>query len=202
MSENWWVRSEEEIAYHEAGHAVVAFLLRVHYKLVSIKPQDNPPAAGRVTERVSYYEIAAELFPRGSPMYPMHRFLVENEIVVILAGPIAALKHEEQDDLDPYEIADAMLDDPEFLKAEERAGSYICEYEEEVGAYLGWLFERAVLTLDKSWPAVEALARVLLERKELDFDDSEKIIKVALPRQWKATISPPGFQWSSEFSSE
>lgn len=137
----------ETVAYHEAGHAVVALLQRFNTKTATIKAKGV--AAGCVTTA-----------PRGRIDYdsgtPGMRDKIERQIIVTLAGDIAQRKfaprssrrwHTTQDRRDAATLALA-----------------VCGSGESATAYIAWLHIRARDIVHGRWNLVEQVARLLLEK--------------------------------------
>jgi ATP-dependent Zn protease len=72
----------KEVAYHEAGHAVAAFLMRRRFKKVSIIPEGNAlgclDGCGWRSKQNPEYDDVARLRNR-----------IEGQIIISLAGPVA-----------------------------------------------------------------------------------------------------------------
>lgn len=142
--------TRREIAFHEAGHAVAAVLLRVPFSYVALTTenaeslghvQHDPTAVARFVERVQAGEVGERTIAR--------------HIQVTLAGVRAAkLAGEsgqggESDDVAAHNLA------------EEICGPVYLDQGAEVVAYLSWA-EAAVSNLLRGhWPAVEAVAAAL-----------------------------------------
>lgn len=76
-------------AYHEAGHAIASFWLRVPIKRISIEPDPGKGSIGHVAHfgwnlGTSFAEIESGEIP------PRVRDKIENQVIVFLAGGFAA----------------------------------------------------------------------------------------------------------------
>lgn len=156
-------------AYHEAGHAVVNHLLNGR-KAVSVSIIKTSESEGRFIRDPA---SADYFYPKsGDDTETLNRMYIE--VAVGLAGDLAEMKvsgryngsNIEGDLKKALDMADTLM----FHTGGERD---IVEYIDEVSAEVKTLLE------DK-WPAVEALAQTLLERKELSGDEITNIIESAL----------------------
>jgi hypothetical protein len=144
----------EEVAYHEAGHAVVAFALKLGVKRLTIDPEGG--AAGSVEHlRASFSNDQMNEYEEKYGKARL-RIRVEPDLVVFLAGEIAQSMAGPSYDGSWEDRGDAI----------NRAERF-CDSIEETEAYVSWLHVRASDLLRRHWLAVEAVARALLERKTL-----------------------------------
>ena len=137
-------------AYHEAGHAVMAFLTRRPFIKVTIIPdEDGSTGSVRYSEK---YLTDLDLMT-FDPWSCRTRSKIEKEVMVSYAGQIAEeefagkLEHlVYQDDVDIAKLVQKMV------------GT-----EEEAQAYQNWLYLRSknVICHKHNWPLVEALAEEL-----------------------------------------
>src|SRR4051812_15984182 len=74
---------EVAVAYHEAGHAVVAVLLGRHVLRVSIVPDD------RSSGRVIFPPILADTSPQRADF----RSVADRDAVIAIAGDLAVIRH-------------------------------------------------------------------------------------------------------------
>jgi ATP-dependent Zn protease len=156
-------------AFHEAGHAVVSFMLDVPFRSVTIRPdadllgcvlfQEWPqwaiPDSGRYDER-----RATEWLTRRTQ--------------ISLAGQIAETLHAGRR---PAKFSHSADDHDVFENA-----MTICSSEEECSAWLNWLFirTRSSLAVPDVWCAVEALAEELLKQETISGVEARNIIRVGL----------------------
>lgn len=156
----------EKTAYHEAGHAVVAYCLRRRFAEVSIIPADDTRGhvgrPGNAIEGLDPYMDAESARTRNR---------IEAEIMVYFAGGVAEWifsgRHGKGTGRD---------DDAVITFAEHVVSSH-----DELEAYISWLWikTRNLLSEDYCWAAVQALAKALLEQKEIGHRQARKIISTA-----------------------
>lgn len=159
------------IAYHEAGHAVMAHDLRQRIKSVSIVVAEE--SLGRV--------MSSRFVNPDDPDAPLYsesrnRFLRERAAMVLLAGDVAEhlfniqLKRDRGADHDWFSADTAISD--------------LAKSREEADVYLAWLWERdyAILKQDYQRVAVEALVQALLQRRRIGAKAVHEIIRSAQQR--------------------
>jgi hypothetical protein len=159
-------RSVELTAYHEAGHAVVAFALRRAVKDVSIVPDDD--SNGRLVNHKLPDTFCPDVNNDGRT-----RSFVEREIMIFLAGGVA---------LEKFQGHRGALGDGEDLRYATDLASYVCGNLEESCAYVAWLRARTKLLLNQpwNWRAVVDLVRALLEHKELSGRAARQIFQAVI----------------------
>jgi len=159
------MRGLERIAYHEAGHAIVAFVLHRRFTHVSIIPDDTTLGHIRTSK-------LPPTFQPESDYAGATRKLCEKEAMVSLGGVVA-----ERFRLSRTCWKGAHEDITKALGC--------CEYHsgnlEEANAYLNWLWERTkgIVTFGREWAAVEALAQELMVRKFIGEQAARRIIRKA-----------------------
>jgi hypothetical protein len=155
----------KRIAYHEAGHAVVAFVLHRRFTHVSIIPDDTNLGHVRTPK-------LPPAFQPDSDYSGATRKLCEKEAMVSLGGPIA----------ERVKIGRTMWKgaDSDVKHAFDMC-IYHCGNDVETNAYLNWLMERtkSVLSFGRQWAAVEALAQELVVRKYIGERLARKIVREA-----------------------
>lgn len=152
----------EIVAYHEAGHALMAFLLGGHIRLVTIEP-DNDDGPRR--------EGDTQVLWRRSTM--SDRQFAAHSVQVHLAGPVAEMIYSGE----PYhpaliaewsaDWAGAMIA-AAALFADERKQ---VEYAEQISISLYRQFQR-----DDHWPALAALADELLAHETLEHEQVVELL--------------------------
>jgi hypothetical protein len=173
-------------AFHEAGHAVAAFVLGRAFTRVSIEPQ------GATLGRCSF-RPPGEWFRPDERVDGATRRRLEERIMISLAGPEAEA------------LLTGVHDEEAAEEDVERAFSHACFMtgdEAEAWAYLTWLRHR---TLNLMRPpgfvaAIEALAAELLERREVSYRRARSVIESAggasrsatAPGAWAARHRPQG----------
>jgi hypothetical protein len=141
----------EAIAYHEAGHGVIAYLLSRPFVHVSIIPDPDD-------ENLGHIRMAAtpkSLHPDYESNARTERW-IRREIMIELAGPLAEKLQRGKGN---WRGASG-----DFHRAFDMACYHTCG-EAETSAYIHWLWERTKTLLTLNWPAVEVLAAELLKRK-------------------------------------
>ena len=143
------VPEREFLAFHEAGHAVMATLLRRPIHRASIRE------AHGLTGYVDYKHASSAIAEAREE----HRPILEADALILLAGRAAEcertlgspLSHASLDKQNARTLL-AMLEDSE----------------EVVTAWMRYLLVRAQSMLQSEWPMVHAVAHALLEDEELD----------------------------------
>jgi len=157
---------EKLTAHHEAGHAVAAYLLGRAFTRVSIEANDQ--TLGRCS-----FRPPGEWFRPDERLDARTRDRLEERIIISLAGPHTEALHSGAFD------EDAAAED--LARASELA-DYMCDSDpDESFAYLQWLGVRTRRLIEREdfWPAVAALARELLARKEVRYKRARQIIDEA-----------------------
>lgn len=163
----------EEIAYHEAGHAVALHVGGLSFNGISIKPDSNAESLGRVSiVHPEFYCAAVE----GSVQYtsedfPKARFYMENLVIAGLAGRLAQERYAHR----PPDLETCKSDIEHSLEHIYRfVGS-----DRTADAYLRFLWEMAtdLVNTEHIWGAIETVAAALLERKTIAFSDASELIQ-------------------------
>ncbi len=165
---------EQRAAYHEAGHAVVAYFVNRSVTQVSID-------AGK-----GVVEMSAEKPRRFDCEWGCQN---EEEIMLCLAGMLAVLIHKRRKGyITASDIGSGSNADWEHISrlANDRLllpyPATDCDSERE--AYLRWLEIRTRNLLKKAWCAVEMLAESLLASGRLSGAAAIGVIKRGLTRQY------------------
>lgn len=161
---------QRHAAYHEAAHAVVALLLRVPFRSVSIAACEESRA--RMVPGI----VLEAREPRDNPS-TRTRLWLERRIMVRLAGPAAS-------SLLGWGQAGASDWDQARVLARR-----VCPGQAEAEAFAQWLYQRvlAMLRDPGTWGAVETVADGLRERGRL----SAKTIRRLVGRSLKALRARP-----------
>ena len=158
-------KRQRAIAYHEAGHAVAAYVHHVAIHRAAIIPSAD--FAGHVSH-------ANPL--RGRPIdamtTPRDRRHMERLVIVALAGDAAQRRHA------PRSVRSWHADQDRRNAAD--LVSYFVGSEAQQAAYLAYLWAVTDDLVDLHWPAVEAVAAELLERRDLSGKRVRGIIATAL----------------------
>ena len=160
-------RGFREVAYHEAGHATMAWILGREVVRVSIFPdlirKSDSPNSRQVG--LTLGETWLKPLPPGIDLStPKHRALAEREALVALAGNIAALKHRGQPRNMHLPFAD--------LKGIGYAAAHMGGSQERLNAYLDGLASKAWLYLEVFWDQVQTVARCSAATPEASPDEN------------------------------
>ena len=158
----------ERAAYHEAGHAVVSYLVHRRLAYVSIVP--NP--ADHTLGRCEYRNLAT--FKPGAPLTGRFRAQIEKLIIVLLAGAMT-------ERLKTGRVYRKGSDD-DMKQACDAAMCLFFDEEKEARAFVDWLWEhtRNILSYGPHWAAVEALAIELTERRFIGERLAHRIIRESI----------------------
>jgi len=155
----------ERIAYHEAGHAVAGYFLRLGFLRVSIISDRD--SLGRLTPGAPPREVREGGFYSWSAIAWGQKATLR-----LLAGPAAAARAGG----DPA----AVLAGSDWNQAGNMALE-LCESEEEANAFLTWLWAKAQNFVNDPiyWRAIKALAGELLQTPEISGKRARTIIGAA-----------------------
>jgi hypothetical protein len=169
----------QRAAYHEAGHAVAAYVLRLPVRGVSISEDED--ASGRV----EYAPPPASFRPDvwyGEARRTEHR--IEAHIIRALAGPAAEARWigrrnhvgASGDYRAARDLADYVAGDPSG---------------EGAWRYVAWLEYRAedLVQREHYWAAIEALAAELLARRRLGPRQARAVIKGAISARFGLRVN-------------
>lgn len=153
----------DAIAYHEAGHAVMAFLIGTPIKYATVIPDKEYIGMVRISPRYKVEDVMSL-----SPIDWKMQKIIESDIMVKLAGQLAEAKYlgkEIDDVLTDHETSVSMMDN-------------IVSSDEELDAYYDWLTIRTrnFIVSPRNWPIVEAVAKELLIHKQLSGRKVRRII--------------------------
>ena len=160
----------EEIAYHEAGHAVAWHQNGVRFRVISIVP-DQDGSLGRVSMSIPKWYRAAV---NGCTDSIKARVYTEKLVIGQMAGHLAQEKYAgKSPDFETYE-SDL-----------EKSLELVCRFvgsERSAGAYMRLLWEMArdLVEMETTWNQIEALAAALLDRQTIGYRDASAIIREAL----------------------
>jgi Peptidase family M41 len=149
----------EHIAYHEAGHVVMARLQHIRFDFVSIA-RETDGSAGRVV----YPERDDSTDSRGR----RHR-----DLLVVCAGTAAEMLH-----AGSYVFTGAAGDIQRA--AEIASGEYLEPDECAASINLTWIQARNLLAEDRHWHAVGRIAESLMERQGFGYRYARKTISSAI----------------------
>jgi ATP-dependent Zn protease len=166
------LRRLEATAYHEAGHAVSSWELRVPFRWITIIPESD--SLGHIRHREWPVSFQPDI---NSDRRTRDR--MEARVITLFAGPAAEMKFTGRRNhigaQSDYGCADNLA-------------SYFCGSNEELEAYLGWLRARAenLIVQPHRWHAVQMLVKTLMERRRVSDIQSRKIIRDAIAEYGRA----------------
>ena len=152
------------MAYHEAGHAVIAVMLGGEVLTVTLEPDDDdrlPERDGDVTIRWQHRGLS-------------RRDLVQREILVCLAGPAAETIHLGET-VDPQAVAEWRYD---WALANQLAGMLLSDQASRA-ALLHRLLKELTLMLRRAdcWQAISETADQLEAHETLDGQEVHQIVR-------------------------
>jgi hypothetical protein len=151
----------EATAYHEAGHAVIAYLLGYKPQSATIVPTVD--AAGYVIHANPLHGFQLDI--DGSDEA---RLRVESAITICFAGPIAQKRYSPRS----WRRVHGQWDYDTIAEL----GLRVCGSGEQAAAFIRW---RELVTLDlvkAHWLRIQQVAGQLLEREHLSYADLDAII--------------------------
>lgn len=158
----------ERIAYHEAGHVVMAYVLRQKFHFITIDPEKLDENTGGLVRLVHSNKHLETIKFGGFGSWA----LTEKQIKITLGGEVASGLFVGRKS---WKLAE---DDVQAcLSLTEKQ----CGDEEEANAYLNWLLlsVRNELNLPDNWVRVRAVAEALMEKKTLNYRKAREIIRTA-----------------------
>jgi hypothetical protein len=155
-------------AYHEAGHAVAAYMAGRRFTQVSVVPDDW--SLGRCTF------ASLRLYPLNGDGDHRGRARIEREIMIFCGGSVAEALHMRRS----HSWRWAKYD---LIRALELA-EWVTHSREEANAYTSWLLKRSeALLREQEWRrAVSGLASDLMRYGELGEHDARAAISTAVRR--------------------
>lgn len=180
--------SLEEVAYHEAGHAVIGFLNKLPIKKVSIVPDELEGSLGHVENFPTYgkeidLETQTYKYYRSSP-YEYSDKKMMKEIMSCLAGDIAGNILKKQADINLIDLSTP--DHQQAINfALESTGT-----SDEASALLAYLWHKTCNTLlkEETWFLVKALANELLEKKEISGKHTKEFLRAKRAELYSSLI--------------
>lgn len=156
-------------AYHEAGHAVIAFFERRKYKSITIIPSGDSEGC------VSGFQLIKNFNPDIEVNRRELNYL-EKEIDILLAGPVATKLYSgikyggEGSGIDIITVAELAC--------------YLYSSDEQINAYFNLMYicMRDRLRVPHIWAAIESLSKALLEQGTISYKKSREIIRGAMLR--------------------
>lgn len=161
----------KRVAYHEAGHAVASYVLRVPFASVSIIEDDD--SNGRVMNDEQFQRRLVEMVTTVTRWDTRTLKRIDNYIVTLMAGDAAVElltnKPIKMDDWDLVRGADLRAASDILLSLG------VTDQVDEIEKFR----LKARVVLMNNWGAIIALASALLESKELSGRKAREIIKGA-----------------------
>jgi hypothetical protein len=162
-------------AFHEAGHAVMAIVLRRRWRAISIEPDED--AYGR-----TYMAKLGERFRPDIEVNTRTRITIEREVMIFLAGPEAErLKTGRRNNVGArhdYQCVGILL-------------GYAVGEQDEFAAYLEWLRCRTANHVRQPmfWARVELLAQCLLDQRRMTRHEATALVLPQLGSQEAIELS-------------
>jgi len=158
-------RSTQNVAYHEAGHAVAHLVMNVPMRRASIIPKEN--TLGFVSVQKSPRWLT-HLFEFGNPWENNRatRYILA-AIICYMAGKIAEKK---------FTGRNNNLGSKSDMEMTYRLAETICFDNDEIRALLKWLSLHTEKLISKHWESVDVLAKKLLDEKSLSAKEIRKTL--------------------------
>jgi hypothetical protein len=150
------------IAYHEAGHAVMHLINKKRFKKITTIPNDKHLGA------VMDYGVN-DWAPSYNP---------DKEVMIYFAGEIAENKYSGKKRIKYHGCAGTALD----------IGLSIYGEGETCNAYLTYLFYHTKDYVDSYWSAIDALAKKLIEKREIGYFEAREIVFCAIKNEHNLAI--------------
>lgn len=157
-------RKRKLTAYHEAGHAVAAYLLKAHrIKSLSIIPEGE-------TEGLMRHSAPGDTYRPDYQRTSRTRSKTEKLIMVCLAGDAAENLFLKKDS------RNIRLFD--YSKAVDLA-AYHCADPDETGAYVNFLYYRVrnLLRIPENWTKIEVLAAALIQKEFMNGEATYSLLR-------------------------
>jgi hypothetical protein len=178
------ISERENVAYHEAGHAVAGHLVGRRFTRVSIIADEESHG------RCHFAKIASQWNPEWDSG-PRTRHRIESWAISCLGGPVAE------------ELFTGVWDDI-GATGDERKTLDLLEYlaisTSELEAYWDWLLERtrAMLWAPRHWRSVEALASELMVTNVVGERKAREIIKTQMREVLKGNRNGTRMEYSAD----
>jgi hypothetical protein len=151
----------EHVAYHEAGHATVAIVLGVPLRLVTIRPSDGALGRTFVGGFPGWYDPENE-------HDEVTLMITRSHVLTSLAGGVAERRHS------------GVLDDTAMSEDRAFVIDFVTKFDggEDQSAEDLWADTEALV--EESWPAIDALAQVLLRKRTVWSNEAKTLVRAAL----------------------
>jgi hypothetical protein len=151
----------EATAYHEAGHAVIAYVLGYRPQSVTIVPTVD--TAGHIINTNPLHGFQLEIDSSAEA-----RLRIESLITICFAGPIAQKRYNPRS----WRRAHGQWDYEKIAEL----GLRVCGSAEQASAFIRWREIVACDMVRAHWPRIQLVAGQLLERENLSHTDLDAII--------------------------
>jgi ATP-dependent Zn protease len=160
---------KQTVAYHEAGHSVVAHGLGYQVDDVSIVCKE---ARGRAK--------LPNPMHRKDPELAQHRILLEHTAIIALAGPIAQKRHSPRSDWrgSGSGYGEFMTQGADFQIVSRLITRVHCEGK-VAETFWRYLEAQAEHLVNRNWPAIERVAQALLKHGALSGDEVRAEIRLS-----------------------
>jgi hypothetical protein len=167
------------VAHHEAGHAVAAWCLKIRARRATINPDENFGGHVKIErEKPSTYAAIG----RGDRWHPS-RLRAEKLVMFAQAGEVAQLRYDFHS-VSHYHYLMDLHDSIDILTR-----YAIHDVNPDTKPHYGLLYKWTESLIEQHWHLVEAVARALLEHRELSGAQIRAVIdaanknKVTTPRR-------------------
>ena len=152
------------VAYHEAGHAVVSWALRVRFSHISVHD-----FGGKVTgTAINEYSWKPDF------MSTSDWTLIEKKALILLAGEAAERAYNELRDEDVHDEYRSVHDLRELAELLERFGEHECPPIDMSEKALRFKTDKLI---EKHWDRIDALAKELVKNGEMSGHQAIRIIE-------------------------
>lgn len=159
---------KQAVAYHEAGHAVVAMLQGMPLRSISVERTDDSGGETDLQEIGMPVEELGEIVEDGRRPTALEVVILEQHMRMSLAGEIAQF-HFAPESVHAFHASFDM----KFLGFLQLiAGS-----KAEVDAWFGLLRIQTESLINRHWKMIEAIATALLDRERLTGDEALEVLR-------------------------
>jgi hypothetical protein len=151
----------EATAYHEGGHAVIAYMLGYMPQSVTIVPTLD--TAGHIVHPNPLHGFQLEIGSSDEA-----RLCIESLITICFAGPIAQKRYNPRS----WRRAHGRWDYEKIAEL----GLRVCDSAEQATAFIRWREIVACDMVRAHWPRIQLVAGQLLKRENLSHTDLDAII--------------------------
>jgi hypothetical protein len=151
----------EATAYHEAGHAVIAYMLGYRPQCVTIVPTVDTTGHIIQTNPLDGFQLNPDSSDEA-------RLRIESLITICFAGPIAQKRYNPRS----WRRAHGEWDYEKIAEL----GLRVCASDEQASAFVRWREIVACDMVRAHWPRIQLVAGQLLKRENLSHTDLDAII--------------------------